>query len=89
MPPSKVINAIQTLMRIHGAAGFADFSPMQQYWRDANVAARHAALNCHIGYEIFGKSLLAYRNGFLRRCDRRAQTRARPAVTSSRLPSCS
>ncbi|WP_255322632.1 hypothetical protein [Mycobacterium kubicae] len=31
---------------------------MQQYWRDASVAARHAALNVHVGYEIYGKSLL-------------------------------
>ena len=54
----QAINAIQILMSIHGAAGFADSSLMQQYWRDANVAARHAALNCHVGYEIYGKSLL-------------------------------
>jgi 3-hydroxy-9,10-secoandrosta-1,3,5(10)-triene-9,17-dione monooxygenase len=49
---------IQILINIHGAAGFAESSPMQQYWHDANTVARHAALNAYVGYEIFGKSLL-------------------------------
>jgi hypothetical protein len=31
---------------------------MQQYWRDANTAARHAGLNATVGLEVFGKSLL-------------------------------
>jgi 3-hydroxy-9,10-secoandrosta-1,3,5(10)-triene-9,17-dione monooxygenase len=31
---------------------------MQQYWRDANTAARHGGLNAVIGYEIYGKALL-------------------------------
>jgi alkylation response protein AidB-like acyl-CoA dehydrogenase len=54
----QVIDAIQILMNVYGAGGFAESSPMQQYWRDANIAARHAALNSHVGYEIFGKALL-------------------------------
>jgi alkylation response protein AidB-like acyl-CoA dehydrogenase len=54
----QVIDAIHILMNVHGAGGFAESSPMQQYWRDANIAARHAALNSHVGYEIFGKALL-------------------------------
>jgi 3-hydroxy-9,10-secoandrosta-1,3,5(10)-triene-9,17-dione monooxygenase len=54
----QVLDAIQILINVHGAAGFADASPMQQYWRDANIAARHAALNAYLGYEIYGKSLL-------------------------------
>lgn len=54
----QVLDAIQILINVHGAASFADSSPMQQYWRDANIAARHAGLNANIGYEIFGKSLL-------------------------------
>ena len=33
-------------------------SLMQQYWRDANTAARHAGLNAVVGYEILGKELL-------------------------------
>ncbi|MCV7427646.1 acyl-CoA dehydrogenase family protein [Mycobacterium montefiorense] len=55
---SQVLEAIQTLINVHGAGSFADSSAMQQYWRDANVAARHAALNSYVGYEIYGKSLL-------------------------------
>ncbi len=27
---------------------------MQQYWRDANTAARHAMLNVHVGRELYG-----------------------------------
>lgn len=54
----EVLEAIQMLINVHGAASFADSSAMQQYWRDANVAARHAALNSYVGYEIYGKSLL-------------------------------
>ncbi|ORV47988.1 hypothetical protein AWC05_05320 [Mycobacterium florentinum] len=54
----QVLEAIQTLINVHGAGSFADSSAMQQYWRDANVAARHAALNSFVGYEIYGKSLL-------------------------------
>jgi 3-hydroxy-9,10-secoandrosta-1,3,5(10)-triene-9,17-dione monooxygenase len=54
----QVLDAIQILINVHGAAGFADANPMQQYWRDASIAARHAALNTYLGYEIYGKSLL-------------------------------
>lgn len=54
----QVLEAIQILINVHGAGSFADSSAMQQYWRDANVAAHHAALNSYVGYEIYGKSLL-------------------------------
>lgn len=54
----QVLDAIQMLINVHGAGSFADFSAMQQYWRDANVGARHAALNAYVGYEIYGKSML-------------------------------
>jgi alkylation response protein AidB-like acyl-CoA dehydrogenase len=55
----QVLGTIQVLMNVHGAGGFAESSPLQQYWRDANTAARHSALNSFVGYEVFGKSLLA------------------------------
>jgi 3-hydroxy-9,10-secoandrosta-1,3,5(10)-triene-9,17-dione monooxygenase len=54
----QVLEAIQILINVHGAGSFADSSAMQQYWRDANASARHAALNSYVGYEIYGKSLL-------------------------------
>jgi 3-hydroxy-9,10-secoandrosta-1,3,5(10)-triene-9,17-dione monooxygenase len=53
-----VLEAIHILVNVHGAAAFAETSLMQQYWRDANTAARHAGLNAYIGYEVFGKALL-------------------------------
>jgi hypothetical protein len=31
---------------------------MQQFWRDANTAARHTALNTIIRYNVYGKALL-------------------------------
>ena len=41
----QVLAAIQELVNIHGAGSFAESSRMQQIWRDANTAARHAGLN--------------------------------------------
>jgi alkylation response protein AidB-like acyl-CoA dehydrogenase len=54
----KVIDAIDDLVNIHGAGSFAESSQMQQIWRDANTAARHAGLNAAVGYEVYGKALL-------------------------------
>jgi alkylation response protein AidB-like acyl-CoA dehydrogenase len=54
----QVLTAIQELVNVHGAASFAETSPVQRYWRDANTAARHAGLNAVVGYEVLGKVLL-------------------------------
>jgi 3-hydroxy-9,10-secoandrosta-1,3,5(10)-triene-9,17-dione monooxygenase len=54
----QVLDAINVLLNVHGAGSFAETSRMQQYWRDANTAARHAGLNATVGLEVFGKSLL-------------------------------
>ena len=54
----KVLEAIHDLVNIHGAGSFAESSRMQQIWRDANTAARHAGLNAVVGYEVYGKALL-------------------------------
>jgi 3-hydroxy-9,10-secoandrosta-1,3,5(10)-triene-9,17-dione monooxygenase len=35
----QVLEAIQILVNVHGAGSFAESSPMQQFWRDANTAA--------------------------------------------------
>jgi alkylation response protein AidB-like acyl-CoA dehydrogenase len=53
-----VIEALTILMNAHGAGGFADVSPLQRIWRDANVAARHAVVSPAVGYEVYGKALL-------------------------------
>jgi 3-hydroxy-9,10-secoandrosta-1,3,5(10)-triene-9,17-dione monooxygenase len=54
----QVLEAIQILLNVHGAAGFAETSPLQQIWRDANTGGRHAGFNAAVGYEVFGKALL-------------------------------
>jgi alkylation response protein AidB-like acyl-CoA dehydrogenase len=53
-----VVDAMTILVNVHGAGSFAKSNRMQQYWRDANIAARHPGLNAMIGYEIYGKALL-------------------------------
>jgi alkylation response protein AidB-like acyl-CoA dehydrogenase len=54
----QVIDAMSLLLDIHGAGSFAESNLMQQYWRDASTAARHASLRAAVGYELYGKSLL-------------------------------
>lgn len=55
----QVVDAIKTLVNVHGAGSFAETNPLQQIWRDANTAARHAGIHAQIGYEVYGKSLLS------------------------------
>lgn len=54
----QALKAIGIAINIHGAASFTEINPLQRYWRDANVAARHAGFNLAVGYEVLGKSLL-------------------------------
>ncbi|UXY20366.1 acyl-CoA dehydrogenase family protein [Streptomyces cynarae] len=54
----QVLEAVSTLLNVHGASSFADVGPLQRIWRDANVAARHAGLVPSVGLEVYGKSLL-------------------------------
>jgi 3-hydroxy-9,10-secoandrosta-1,3,5(10)-triene-9,17-dione monooxygenase len=53
-----VRRAIDTILDAHGASGFADSSPMQRIWRDANTAGRHAVVNPLVTEEVYGKALL-------------------------------
>ncbi len=53
-----VLAAFQILMDAHGAAGFAEASPLQRMWRDANTAGRHAIAVPQVNYEVYGKALL-------------------------------
>jgi alkylation response protein AidB-like acyl-CoA dehydrogenase len=53
-----ITKAIDTLLSAHGAAGFAQASPLQRIWRDSAVAARHALALPIVSYEIYGKALL-------------------------------
>ncbi|WP_181763783.1 hypothetical protein [Streptomyces albidus (ex Kaewkla and Franco 2022)] len=53
---SLVTVALDELMWAHGAAAFSESCLLEQYWRDANTAARHAMLNVHVGHELYGGS---------------------------------
>ena len=54
----RVREAIDTLMSAHGASAFADASPLQRIWRDANTAGRHAVIDPAVNAEIYGKALV-------------------------------
>jgi alkylation response protein AidB-like acyl-CoA dehydrogenase len=54
----RVREAITLVLDAHGASGFADSSPMQRIWRDANTAGRHAVVNSLVNEEVYGKALL-------------------------------
>lgn len=54
----QVVEALSILVDAHGAGSFAESSQLQQYWRDANTAARHAGLQATVGFEVYGKSIL-------------------------------
>ncbi len=54
----QVTEAIGLLVTAHGASGFAETSPLQRIWRDANVGARHAILQPTVLKEMYGKALL-------------------------------
>jgi 3-hydroxy-9,10-secoandrosta-1,3,5(10)-triene-9,17-dione monooxygenase len=46
--------ALDELLWAHGAGAFAETSPLQRFWRDANTAARHAVLNPLVSRELYG-----------------------------------
>ncbi|MEI5099396.1 acyl-CoA dehydrogenase family protein [Streptomyces sp. PmtG] len=53
-----VLEAIGTLLNVHGGGAFADSNPLQRIWRDASTAGRHAVATPAVGLEIYGKALL-------------------------------
>ena len=52
------LDALNMLIAAHGSGGFAESSPMQRWWRDANTAAGHAVGLPSVAMEIHGKALL-------------------------------
>lgn len=54
----KTREAMDKLMSIQGAGGFAAFNPLQRMWRDLNTASRHAIIGPGISTEIYGRALL-------------------------------
>jgi alkylation response protein AidB-like acyl-CoA dehydrogenase len=55
--------AIRLLINAHGAGSFADSSPMQRFWRDSEVASRHAVISPDISAEVYGRALLGIHEG--------------------------
>ncbi len=55
--------AIRILCSAHGAASFADASPLQRWWRDSEVASRHAVVHPEISAEVYGRALLGIHEG--------------------------
>ena len=53
-----LVKAVEKLMYVSGSSGFMETTPLQRYWRDLNVAARHAANVPHVGYEMYGRALM-------------------------------
>ncbi|MEU6603037.1 acyl-CoA dehydrogenase family protein [Streptomyces flaveolus] len=58
----QILEAINILLNAHGSSAFAETSPLQRIWRDANTAARHAGLIPAVGLEVYGKTLLGVRD---------------------------
>ncbi|WP_062432064.1 acyl-CoA dehydrogenase family protein [Herbidospora daliensis] len=54
----EILQAITILLNAHGSSAFAEASPLQRIWRDANTAARHAGLVPAVGLEVYGKTML-------------------------------
>jgi alkylation response protein AidB-like acyl-CoA dehydrogenase len=52
-----VVQAIDILLSVNGAGSFAESSPLQRMWRDANVAARHGAVTSIQGWQTYGTAL--------------------------------
>jgi alkylation response protein AidB-like acyl-CoA dehydrogenase len=49
--------AIDRMLDLHGASGFATSNALQRFWRDASVAGRHPQLNPYLAVEAFGRAL--------------------------------
>jgi len=49
-----VVSAIDTIMKLSGAAVFRDGHPIERAWRDIHFASAHAVMNSEINYAYFG-----------------------------------
>lgn len=53
-----VTEAISLLLTANGSGSFADVNPIQRFWRDQAVVARHGYVSPPVAYELYGKALL-------------------------------
>ena len=56
---------VDMLVSIAGASSFAETSPVQRFWRDLNVASRHAFLATAPSYETYGRALAGVERIFI------------------------
>jgi alkylation response protein AidB-like acyl-CoA dehydrogenase len=49
--------AVDLMLDLHGASGFAASNALQRYWRDIAVGSRHAHLRSYIAVENYGRAL--------------------------------
>jgi 3-hydroxy-9,10-secoandrosta-1,3,5(10)-triene-9,17-dione monooxygenase len=54
----QLCTVVDKLMFAGGASAFLDTSDLQRYWRDLNIAARHAFLVPDVNYEVCGRAEL-------------------------------
>ena len=48
----------EVLLSLHGTSAFASANPLQQWWRDSQVAGRHAVADSLMNMEVYGGALL-------------------------------
>lgn len=53
-----VTEAISVLLNAAGSGVFAEANPIQRFWRDQAVVARHGYISPPVAYEIYGTALL-------------------------------
>ncbi|WP_340265746.1 acyl-CoA dehydrogenase family protein [Sphingobium mellinum] len=56
-------SAVDNVMNLAGASGFADDNSIQRHWRDFCLASRHVVWNLETGYERIGQEVLEIENG--------------------------
>ncbi len=50
-----IVDAMEMIMKISGAAGFATSSSIQRAWRDVHFAASHVGLNPEVSFAAWGR----------------------------------
>ncbi|GAA4666778.1 MULTISPECIES: acyl-CoA dehydrogenase family protein [Amycolatopsis] len=55
-------SAVERMLDLHGASGFATGNVLQRYWRDVAVGSRHPHLNPYLAVERFGTALVSPEN---------------------------
>ena len=53
-----IVDAMDMIMKISGAAGFASSSPIQRAWRDVHFSSSHVALNPEVSFASWGREQL-------------------------------